>query len=1022
MTLLLYCNGQSIGAWADATTLKNAVKSFKAASDFSLEFISDTGVYGGPLPVTLSPGRVVYYVDYDSVTPANSKVLFGGIIKDVSGTDKADNVKGSFSVDCTVPQQELKRIMEYIAFSPDAITGYPNDRSRILRLGVLISSLLTTWDFTTGISATASVTYPSPPIGEALTEYEFKSIEDIINDIATDPGRPGDTGYPVPMRRWWVSARLATPATPSAGIRFVLNYRAPADIVDNTTPLKDRWDDPLTPEPGTVLYESGAVWRVDASSMIRQIHVAGPKTDPVLCAWQNATNVTRGHGFITKTSGTDGAWDAGAVSKQRFKGGDWEALATVQEAYLCHHQFEYDDGPTIPEANTGQQTVNWYQDLVGNTMGLRGHHAAPHWPVGTALCTWQCFGATVILRSHFSTNEQGMGLVFRLTDQDNYWRVENTGGDYSLIKREAGSESTEGTLGVTPADGDEIKVFALGSQIQVYQNDVLQLQVTGETFNEHETMHGLYYDTAASGSSPTGRFYDFQCTTFFSDDAFGLTTLTSVDSWVDISYGFVKNNNGTLSMNEGGVVVATDDYSYNDKLKVAHTQYFDYGTASIQSMVTWEKLPFGATEWETLHSRTSGVVTLDESHPWYVAFAGSDLGSTLNNISLRKQYANLFHADPAVYGVYSGEWPANGLYQSDELDTYIKRQAHADAIFLQYASPRTSLDCTIRPSNGVNPFNVGERITVTNHQALWFDDGFSDDRKHLILTSFQRIENAHKLSRPSFKLTLADRDLEIDLSGQRHLLKPGTRTRKPDSRGVPSQTADPTVFEWPDPTGDENFGDYTEVQLARIDAGAYANAQIPVQRIAPDASAVQIDRGQLVPGAQYVLRTRNGFNTGIASDWTESSAFVAPAPAPYDRPYTPGVWLGDGTTVIVAGANAIIELPESGEIIKWSIASYDNSGVDTGVTGTPFPADAVVDVQYCDADTWYASDVAGLMSIAGTDLPTLTAQTSNESTRLTGWTTSVKAGGRMRFGLRGTPTPTAKALLCAVLIRRSNPS
>lgn len=1025
MSLYLYhIDGAAVATdikqWASSRDVQNLSNTYSTSDTATIHFTNykaGGALIDRPFPIVFNGGDTLLYIDYTN--SSTYRILGAGLVMTVSGSDLRDNIKGEQVVTISTPNKSLKRIMESVPFNP---TDYPTDRSRVLQLGVIAN--LAGWDWTSGISATPSVTYPVPPVGEALTEYELKSIEDILSDLATDPGRPGDTGYPVPTRHWWIESRLTNTSDPSAGVTWVLRYLGFNDITNAAYELKDRLDVITVPEAGTRLYNTGAKWSENWVNVIRDVYVAGPKTDAVPVAWQNAVNVSRGPGYITKVAGADGTWDAGAVSKRPMKSGDWEAVAQVQEFYLVHHTFQQDDADLIGPANTFNlsdplhktQTINYYQDASLNTWGTRSWHAAPKWPVEVAIAVWECHAATCILREHWTTNRQGLGFVFRLTDEDNYWRVENTGGDYALIKRESGGESTVGTLGVTPADNHEIKIFPLGSQIQVYVDNALELQVTGQTFNEHATKHGLYINPEAALTSAQARVYDFQCTTFFSDDAFGIGTETNVTDWVDISYGFVKNNNGTLTLNEGGTPVATDDYSYNDKLRVATMQFFDATTASLQRMVVWEKLPMGESEWERLRTLTTGVVAMSDASPWYVQFAGSDLGATLNNISLRKQYANRFHADPALYGVLADVWPANGMISSDELDTYIKRQTRADAIFRQSALPRVSLSCDLPPRTGAPPFNRGERVLVTNHGAGWLDDGVTDTRQTLYVTGIQRIETGGHLLKPSYRLTLESANFDTDLSGQRHLLKSSVNTKKPDNKGTLTQSADdPDSFYWPDPTGDENFGHAVDVQLSMLGTGQ--DTEIPMQQVSPDAAGVRIDRGQLVDGVQYTLKYRTRTNSGLTSDWSESNAFTAPPPTPYDRPYSVGEWIGDGSTVIAAGAYDVVDIPESGEIVQWTVKSTDNS--DPPIA---FPATIEFDVLHASHDDYQANGVSALASIAGTDFPTLSAASSNGSVKLTGWTTAVKAGDVIMFVVKATPTVTAVKITCSLLIRRGVPA
>lgn len=1006
----MFFAGVDVSLWSRRKTFEIATRTWRSADTFTLEFDAYNATTA--FPVTPAGGAPIWYGWWDSANHANDKTLFCGRYKNMSGKGTTENVRGVMSYTFSTPLSELKAILEYIAFDP---TVDDSDDDRVRKLGTLAP--LPGWDFTTNVTSTPSITYHSGAGYEALTEYEQKSYEYILNDIATDPGALVDVDYPVRTRRWWITGGLTTPATPSAGVTFYLHYQGANDTVDATYELKD-WK--AAGDTTTLEYQSGASYSEDWREVIRSIMIAGPRQEAHPVGWKELVNVSPGHGYITKRGGTDGSWDSGAISAQRIKGGDWEAVAQTQEFYLGHETFQHDNEPWLSHPmHTGQlpQTVWRSGDTVHNTLGIDTHLGAPRLQTGLAQVVWDTGAAVCILRSHFTQNRVGQHLIWRYSDPDNYFYVVNSGGDYDAYRRESGTDNHLGNLGVTPANGHEIKVSILstptGGQFQIFIDNTLALQINDETMNEHATLHGLGADCDADPTTYQCRFYDFQCTDFWADKAFGLTTEPNVISWVDISYGFVFNTNGTVTVNEGGLTYETDSFTYNDKFRVATALYFDRGTASLQRMVTWDKLPAGMAQWANIRTRTTSVPFIDNSTPLYVAFAGKEQGATLNNITLRKMYANLFIADETTYGAAEGDYPANGLLQSDDLDTFVKRQQRADAIFEQQARPRVALDCTTFPTSAYVP-TLGERVLVTNHQAGWKATP-SDTRKAMYVTSVQRKETDAHPTTPTYVLTLADRDYDVDLGPQRHLLAKSQRTKRPDPKGAPEQSADdPTVFEWPEPSGDENFGDRVEVQLARVDSAGNANAPQPVGYVQPEARAVQIPSALLTAGGQYVLRSRSVFNNGPAGDWSQSSAFVAPAQAAYPRPYHIDFGVGDGVNAVDVGTYDDIPVPESGTITGWTIAASEL------VTDPPAACAISVDVEWADAQTFRTTGTAAFVNISGTGAPGFSADTKAESHDLSSWTgTALKTGDRVRFKVAASPAPTCKRFVLTLWVQRA---
>jgi hypothetical protein len=266
----LFLDGIDVGLWADRRTLKNVVRTIRDVDNFELKFNKKNRL-GTAFPVALVGGIQVYYGFWDSANHANDYELFSGRLLFYEwGTEKS-SVRGKLRCQFVTPLQELKRIMEYVAFDP---LVQDTDDKRVRRLFELAD--LPNWDYTTGTTTTPSITYPSGAGFEPLTEYEQKSIEYILDDIASDPGRPGDTGYPVHGRRWWISGRLTTPATPSAGVTWVVNYRDALTAITGPQELKDR----RTNSADTAVeYGTDARPSYDWREVIRSIYIAGPRQE-----------------------------------------------------------------------------------------------------------------------------------------------------------------------------------------------------------------------------------------------------------------------------------------------------------------------------------------------------------------------------------------------------------------------------------------------------------------------------------------------------------------------------------------------------------------------------------------------------------------------------------------------------------------------------------------------------------------------------------------------------------------------
>lgn len=92
-------------------------------------------------------------------------------------------------------------------------------------------------------------------------------------------------------------------------------------------------------------------------------------------------------------------------------------------------------------------------------------------------------------------------IVFRATDANNYWIVQQNGANYELYKRSAGSFGSvlKTSSGITATANDVVKVVLLGSSIRVFVNGVERTEMAiTDAFNATATLHGIATDATAS--------------------------------------------------------------------------------------------------------------------------------------------------------------------------------------------------------------------------------------------------------------------------------------------------------------------------------------------------------------------------------------------------------------------------------------------------------------------------------------------------------------------------------------------
>lgn len=163
---------------------------------------------------------------------------------------------------------------------------------------------------------------------------------------------------------------------------------------------------------------------------------------------------------------------------------------------------------------------------------------------------------------------------------------------------------------------------------------------------------------------------------------------------------------------------------------------------------------------------------------------------------------------------------------------------------------------------------------------------------------------------------------------------------------------------------------------------------LPEQSVSPSAPSSGYHK--IYPKADGKIYSQN--SAGVEYDLTASGGTQI-------QTITFGVYNSDGVTPITTGGkiSTKIQSPYTGTIIGWSI----NSDVSTT---------AIVDIW---KDTTNPTNVN---SITASAKPTLTAQTKNDSTTLTGWTTSIAAGDLLQIEIESNNNATDIKLILRIQI------
>lgn len=161
---------------------------------------------------------------------------------------------------------------------------------------------------------------------------------------------------------------------------------------------------------------------------------------------------------------------------------------TVSTAVLVTDSFDRADSGTLGNADTGQTwIVHGTAGILSNLARFTALGSTP-----TAGLAWiDSGGSDGVLEVTFSTWNNTISLLFRLTDENNYLLLHFDGGTgWRVLKREAGVVGTVASFAGGIANGDVVKVALSGSSIDCEKNGSA-LGSTSSSFNQSATKHGF---------------------------------------------------------------------------------------------------------------------------------------------------------------------------------------------------------------------------------------------------------------------------------------------------------------------------------------------------------------------------------------------------------------------------------------------------------------------------------------------------------------------------------------------------
>lgn len=151
-----------------------------------------------------------------------------------------------------------------------------------------------------------------------------------------------------------------------------------------------------------------------------------------------------------------------------------------------------DNATTLGNADTGQAWT-----ALAGTFGISGNQAYVASHVGADRAVLNANAFDYALTVQFSIAAALQRLIFRNSDINNEWFVEGGASAYTLVKRVAGTTTTQGTYNVGVQSNDQLLVVCRGSVITLYVNGISAITVT-DSFNASATNVGIGKSTVTA--------------------------------------------------------------------------------------------------------------------------------------------------------------------------------------------------------------------------------------------------------------------------------------------------------------------------------------------------------------------------------------------------------------------------------------------------------------------------------------------------------------------------------------------
>lgn len=155
-----------------------------------------------------------------------------------------------------------------------------------------------------------------------------------------------------------------------------------------------------------------------------------------------------------------------------------------------------DDAGSLGTADSGQTWLT----ITGNAFGISSNQAYNTDVVNTlSIAAIDAGASNVRISCTVTRTTQVAGVAFRITDASNYWTVNLSGSNTTLVKTVAGATTTVATYASAFSGASDVVVTAIDSNIAVSVNGVAVLSGS-DSFNQTATRHGIWRQQTLNNS------------------------------------------------------------------------------------------------------------------------------------------------------------------------------------------------------------------------------------------------------------------------------------------------------------------------------------------------------------------------------------------------------------------------------------------------------------------------------------------------------------------------------------------